>query len=204
MTRGGRWRCRNIRLVLRLLASLALALVSCGDVASTPMPSPSASATPAVVATSPVPRPTPLRPRDVRIYIRGSWETVTSALGDKSENLVVTVSSSIPLSFDAFVTVYFQGRNISAEPVNFGLTVDPGVPIQWRLRSGDMRRFPKGVYGIVVDVPSYTTQATQDQDYSNWVGGNLGPLLRGNPQAVHDPNHPAVLNLRAYKPLVRK
>ena len=190
-----------------LLVSGALALSACSGETQ-------------VVAPSPTPKATavPVAPSSMTLDVTLAFKAGQNSLGDPIENLSWSISSNAPVSFEADLTMtttaHFQSASGKSECVQaFGspgyngiCTIDSGKRLSsslfWTAKA------PAGRYTLTVTVLSYSVGNPLDAlfssgDYSHqsdaftkWVGGQQGPLLRGNPFAVPDPKHPAVLNLQ--------
>lgn len=188
------------------LLLLALVLSGCGANPAAAVISPSASPTAELSpspSTSPLPNPTPaivVRPAQARIRLTLKFIAAENALGDVTFILRATVSSNIPVKFSGyFVRVIYKQQNLIIDPVASNFDMEPGIPREY------LFTFPgtigRGTYTVFFDVPSYSNDSShaglQTDAYVAWVGGQRGELLRGNPQAINDPDHPAVLSLRA-------
>jgi hypothetical protein len=175
------------------------------DVSPTPSSEPTALQSP-----SPVPTPTPeITPRQARITLSLRFELTFDSLGDPHEALVLAIRSNVPVPFDGYAdNVLFRGVNISRDRVAFSIEMAPGAEKEFRFTFDG--RAPRGMYTVWFDVPSYPNDVNagqvnlQTDEYNRWVGGDQGPRLKGNAQAVRDAAHPAVLNLRAVKSITHK
>jgi hypothetical protein len=125
-----------------------------------------------------------------------------NTLGDPIETLDVDIASNIPLTFEADTRLFING--VYHEEAGCGS--DPIHTCIVKSGSAHMSLFwpqhaPRGSYRFVVTIYSYAGMVGsedvifQEAKYQDWVGP-LGAMLAGNPLALHDPNHPAVLNLQ--------
>lgn len=176
-----------------LFVAVILALPGCSTTAAAAHLSPSPATSPSSAPSEPSPV---IAPAQARIAVTYTWERIENSLGDVSENLVFEISPNVPVGFRGFPTVFYRNQNISGS-VSFAVEFSSGEQKEWTLE-GNGQTFPRGAYTFWLNVPSYSTPyAPQVADYTSWVGGERGPLLAGNPQAITDPQHPAVLDLRA-------
>jgi hypothetical protein len=121
----------------------------------------------------------------------------TDSLGDPIEEVTLSFSTNIPVPAAVYPALSVGRLTLDATcfcPVPKGGRDQR----QWRFKGSA----PKGLYRAVLFVPSYTDYADfslsatpQLPEYQNWAG-KLGAGLPGNPLAVRDPKHPAILNLQ--------
>lgn len=154
------------------------------------------------------PTPTPISPIDARITAALSFPDTVTNLGDPEHDLQVRITTNIPVPVQVDASVDFNtvcgverdcwnqaaagGHQAGGDVVK----IDPGHWGGVTLKTLDGTRWPSGHYQVYLHVQSYwTILEPQDPAYTKWVGGDTGPRLAGNPQAVVDPDHPAVLNL---------
>ena len=162
------------------------------------------------------PSPTPISPVDARIGATLSFIDTKTNLGDPEYDLLVKITTNLPVSVqvDTFVDLNtacgvdrgcwnqaaLAGQQLGGDVVK----IDPGHWGQVTLTTLDGKPWPSGRYQVFLHVQSYWTLfEPQDPAYTKWVGGDTGPRLAGNPQAVQDPDHPAVLNLAAVATISR-
>lgn len=114
------------------------------------------------------------------------------------------ISTNLPVEADVYITAV-QPNGFSQHLACMG-EVD-GCAIGAGAR-GDFDyswngRAPSGMWVLRAVIRPYTlveadyTEQVQRTSYADWVGGSQAPKLHGNPEAVSDKDHPAVLDLQA-------
>ena len=147
-----------------------------------------------------------VNPVDARVSGRITFTAGSTILGDPQERVHISIESNIPVSFEAYPTLTVNGRDVTAGGglscrsdgglPSHGYCIMDGGPATIELGSTGPT-LPRGQYVLTIFVPATSAVSVwgQEATYTEWIGGPTGPRLEGNLQAVHDPKHPAVLNL---------
>jgi hypothetical protein len=160
--------------------------------------------------TNPVPTQSPITPHTAGVSATISFDRFKNSLGDPLEAINLRITTNIPVDVriqvrldppSNFFAIHTGGDYEKC--ISDGcLVTSKGTRANWWC-SNDC---PRGLYGVTLDVCSYAENKGgsgsvgircnhQQAEYLDWVG-KLGVNLAGNPLAVKDPDHSAIVNLR--------
>lgn len=152
---------------------------------------------------APVPTPSPVPPSKATLELSQSFAAFSNGLGDPLEALNIAITTNIQTAFRATVKLetpdYVHPGNKRTALCGSGdscvLKTGSNLVDYWCSKT-----CPAGEYKVLVDVCSYVEAGSACDDqmapYVTYVGA-LGARLTGNPLALKDAAHAAILNLHS-------